>query len=167
MDWKMVYTKQELMAEALGVNAALYNQSEIETFALLESSGVLLGFEKNQGRFTVGAAGRDLILMAKTRLGLPASLKEIEQLIEGKDITDPIEYWIGYALGYLQGRSGWTFKQIFEYFPLESWRDMYILHEVGDETLWDKTLGPYFKLGREEKPDIYDNERVEQREDYS
>lgn len=141
----MVYTKQELMAEALGLNAALYNQSEVETFDILKSSGVLIGFEKNHGRFTVGAAGRDLILMAREKLGMSASLAEIEQLIEGKDITSPIEYWIGYALGYLQGRSDWTFEQIFEKFPLASWREMYILHEVGDEVLWDKTLGKFIK----------------------
>jgi len=42
-----------------------------------------------------------------------------------------------------QGRSGLTFKEIFKWFPLESWHNMYILHEVGDRTLWDKTLGQY------------------------
>jgi len=51
--------------------------------------------------------------------------------------------WV--RLGYLQGRSGWTFEQIFERFPLASWRKMYILHEVGDDVLWDKTLGKFIK----------------------
>ena len=141
MDWKLVYTKQDLMAEALGVNAVAYHQSEIETFDLLKKSGVLLGFEMNQGRYTFGAAGRDLILMARDKIGLHSSLNELEQLIDGKDITNPIEFWIGYALGYLQGRSGWKFEQIFEHFPLERWRSMYILHEVADEALWNKTIG--------------------------
>jgi len=38
------------------------------------------------------------------------------------------------------------FAQIFEKLPLENWYNMYILHEVGEETLWDKTLGHYIKF---------------------
>jgi len=33
------------------------------------------------------------------------------------------------------------FSQIFRRFPIESWYNLYSLHEVSDETLWDKTLG--------------------------
>ena len=145
IDWIMVETKQENLAEALGLNRSAYGQNEHETFHLLRDSGLLSMFENSNGRVTSGAAGKDIILMARTKLGLVSSLAQLDVLLEGKDISDPIEYWIGYALGYLQGRSGWTFEQIFEKYPLERWRDMYILHEVGDETLWDKTIGKFVK----------------------
>ena len=62
-----------------------------------------------------------------------------------KPIDSSIEYWIGYALGYIQGHSNLSFDEIFKKFPLENWYKMYILHEVGDDVLWDKTLARYLK----------------------
>jgi len=81
--------------------------------------------------------------MINDRLGNAKQPSEFIGKLGYDAVIKPIEYWIGYALGYLQGRSELTFDEIFRWFPLDSWPGMYILHEVSDYTLWDKTLGRY------------------------
>jgi len=88
-----------------------------------------------------------LALMINEKLGNVRQPSEFKDKLGYEAVVSPVEYWIGYALGYLQGRSELTFAEIFEWFPIENWQNMYILHEVGDHTLWDKTLGQY--LGNE------------------
>jgi hypothetical protein len=81
--------------------------------------------------------------MINDKLGDVRQSSEFRDKIGYNIVVSSIEYWIGYALGYLQGRSALTFDEIFKWFPLDSWPGMYILHEVGDRSLWDKTLGLY------------------------
>jgi hypothetical protein len=139
--------KRDNLAEAMGFSNAMFGDTAMSFFDMFERSGWMERFERGDGRATLGCSGAELALNVRAQLG------DVRQAAEFRDrcgyfvVTRPIEYWIGYALGYLQARSGFPFSALFEHFPLESWYGMYILHEVGDETLWDKTLGRYCSSG--------------------
>jgi hypothetical protein len=143
IDWFMVSVKQDNLAEAMGFANTGLGDDAISFFDKFRRSGWMSRFEKSEGRATLGCSGSELVLMSYDRLGQTHQPSEFNDECNFNSITTSVEYWIGYALGYLQGRSGLTFKSIFDHFPLESWYNMYILHEVSDETLWDKTLGRY------------------------
>ena len=142
-DWYMVDVKQENLSEAMGFSRAAFGDDAITFFDKFKQSGLQSLFEKNAGRITLGCSGSELALMINEKLGNARQPSEFKDKLGYNSIVDPIEYWIGYALGYLQGRSELTFTEIFNWFPLDSWQNMYILHEVGDKTLWDKTLGQH------------------------
>jgi len=142
-DWYMVEVKQDNLSEAMGFSRAAFNDDAVVFFDKFKRSGLLSSFERGVGRTTLGCSGSELALMINDKLGNTRQPSEFKDDLGYKEVVSPIEYWIGYALGYLQGRSELTFAEIFEWFPLESWKSMYILHEVGDRALWDKTLGRY------------------------
>jgi hypothetical protein len=143
IDWFMVGIKQDNLAEAMGFAYAGFGYNASSFFDKFQRSGYMTRFENNEGRATMGCSGAELVLMICARLGNLRQPSEFKDSIGYNEVISPTEYWIGYALGYLQGRSGLTFGEIFKWFPLESWYKMYILHETGDDTLWDKTLGRY------------------------
>jgi len=145
VDWFMVNVKQDNLASALGFAKAGLGDNAVSFFDKFKRSGWMIRFEKNDGRATMGCSGSELVLMVYNKLGSTHQPSEFDGKIKYGEIINPKEYWIGYALGYLQGRSGLSFDEIFSYFPLESWYKMYSLHEVGDEVLWDKTLGRYMR----------------------
>jgi len=140
-NWYMVDVKQDNLSEAMGFSRAAFGDDAVAFFDKFKRSGFQSAFEQSTGRATLGCSGSELALMINSRLGNVRQPSEFKEKLGYKAVVSPIEYWIGYALGYLQGRSELTFAEIFKWFPLESWVDMYILHEVGDRTLWDKTLG--------------------------
>ena len=139
-EWLMTETKRDVLSEAMGFSKVAFGDNATDFFGKFEQSGFLLRFELNDGRLTLGCSGAELTLMMNSNLGNRHEAAEFRDKITLFDIIKPKEHWIGHALGYLQGRSKLTFTKIFELFPLESWYSMYILHEVGDETLWNKTL---------------------------
>jgi len=142
-DWYMVDVKQDNLSEAMGFSRAAFGDDAVTFFDKFKRSGLQSAFENSTGRTTLGCSGSELALMINDKLGNARQPSEFKEKLGYEAIISPIEYWIGYALGYLQGRSELTFAEIFKWFPLENWQNMYILHEVGDRTLWDKTLGRY------------------------
>ena len=150
-DWFMVDVKQDNLSEAMGFSRAAFGDDAVAFFDKFNRSGLQNAFERGTGRATLGCSGSELALMINDRLGHVRQPSEFKDKLNYEAVVSPIEYWIGYALGYLQGRSELTFAEIFMWFPLDRWPSMYILHEVGDRTLWDKTLGQYlgndFMLG--------------------
>ena len=142
-DWYMVDIKQDNLSEAMGFSHAAFGDDAVMFFSKFKRSGFQSAFENSSGRTTLGCSGTELALMINDKLGNIRQPSEFKEKINYEAVINPIEYWIGYALGYLQGRSEVTFAKIFEWFPLENWHNMYILHEVGDRVLWDKTLGKY------------------------
>jgi len=142
-DWFMVDVKQDNLSEAMGFSRAAFGDDAAAFFDKFERSGLQSAFERGAGRATMGCSGSELALMINGRLGNVRQPSEFKNKLGYEAVVSPIEYWIGYALGYLQGRSELSFAEIFRWFPLDSWQSMYILHEVGDRTLWDKTLGRY------------------------
>ena len=145
IDWSKVDIKQNNLADAMGFARAGLGDDASSFFDKFQRSGFMGRFERGDGRATSGCSGDELVLMIYNRLGKRYQSADFKDTCNFSTITAPVEYWIGYALGYLQGRSGLTFNAIFNYFPLESWYKMYALHEVSDEALWDKTLGKYVK----------------------
>jgi len=143
IDWFNVEVKQSNLAEAMGFAYKGFGDSATSFFDKFQRSGFMKRFERGDGRATLGCSGCELALMINNRLGGRNQLADFEDRCNFTTITSPVEYWIGYALGYLQGRSGLPFSGIFSYIPLESWYGLHILHEVGDEALWDKTLGKH------------------------
>jgi hypothetical protein len=141
MDWFMVGVKQDNLAEAMGFAKSGMNADAVSFFDIFQRSGLMTRFERGDGRTTLGCSGAELALMAYNKLGNAYQAADFREKCNFDTVTAPVEYWIGYALGYLQGRSGFTFAEIFARFPLEDWYKMYALHEVCDEALWDKTLG--------------------------
>ena len=142
-NWYMVDVKQDNLSEAMGFSRAAFGDDAETFFRKFEQSGLQRSFEKSAGRTTLGCSGSELALMINDKLGNVKQPSELKDKIGYNSVVNPVEYWIGYALGYLQGRSELTFAEIFKWFPLHTWKDMYILHEVGDQTLWDKTLGQH------------------------
>ena len=143
MDWNMVSIKQNNLADAMGFAQSGLGEGAVAFFDKFQRSGWMSRFEKSEGRATIGCSGSELALMVYSRLGMIYQPADFTSKCSFDTVTAPVEYWIGYALGYLQGRSDMEFEGIFMHFPLESWYNMYSLHEVGDETLWQKTLGRY------------------------
>ena len=143
VDWHMVSVKQNNLADAMGFVQAGFGEGAVLFFDRFQRSGWMSRFEKSEGRATIGCSGSELALMVYSRLGMAYEPAEFKDKCSFDTITAPVEYWIGYALGYVQGRSDMDFNGIFEYFPLEGWYGMYSLHEVSDEALWQKTLGRY------------------------
>ena len=143
VDWYMVDVKQDNLSEAMGFSYAAFGDDATAFFEKFERSGFQNAFERGSGRATLGCSGAELALMINDRLGNTRQPSEFKDKLGYKTVVNPVEYWIGHALGYLQGRSGLTFAEIFKWFPLDNWQNMYILHEVGDSTLWDKTLGQH------------------------
>ena len=141
----MMETKKDVLSEAMGFSRVVFKDDAVAFFDKFRKSGFLSRFERGDGRVTLGCSGAELVLMINRESGDDRQAAEFRGKVNFFDIVQPIEHWIGHALGYLQGRSGWTFAQIFEKLPLENWYNMYILHEVGEETLWDKTLGRYIE----------------------
>jgi hypothetical protein len=141
VDWFQVEIKQHNLADAMGFARAGFGDDAAVFFDKFQRSGFMRRFERGDGRATSGCSGCELALMVNNRLGGHYQLEDFKDVCNFSTITSPTEYWIGYALGYIQGRSGLKFNAIFNYFPLESWYKMYGLHEVSDEALWDKTLG--------------------------
>ena len=137
-DWFMVEIKQRNLSEAMGFTKTAFNDDAVAFFDKFTKSGYLKAFEKNSSRVTSGCSGSELVLMIYNQQAF-----DYRNKYDFFDIAGTREHWIGYALGYLQGRSQLTFEQIFEKFPLESWYRKYILHEVSDQVLWDKTIGQY------------------------
>ena len=142
-DWFMVDVKQDNLSEAMGFSRAAFGDDAAIFFDKFKRSGFQSSFERGVGRVTMGCSGAELALMINDRLGNVRQPSEFKDKLGYEAIVSPIEYWIGHALGYLQGRSELTFEEIFKWFPLESWQSMYILHEVGDRVLWDRTLGQH------------------------
>jgi len=142
-DWMMIETKRDVLSEAMGFSKVVFADTVITFFDKFKKSGFLPRFETGDGRVTLGCSGAELALMINSYLGDKRGAAEFRDKINIFDITAPAEHWIGHALGYLQGRSGWTFDEIFDKLPLDSWYGRYILHEAGDRVLWDKTLGQY------------------------
>ena len=136
IDWFMVEVKQRNLAEAMGFAKIAFNDTAVPFFEKFASSGYLKAFEKSAGRVTLGCSGSELVLMIYNQ-----QAQEYRNKYNFFDIAYCKEHWIGHALGYLQGRSQLTFEQIFKRFPLETWYQRYILHEVSDQVLWDKTIG--------------------------
>jgi len=142
-DWYMVDVKQDNLSEAMGFSRAAFGDDASIFFDKFKRSGLQNSFERSAGRTTLGCSGSELALMINDKIGNVRQPSEFMGKLGYEAVVSPVEYWIGYALGYLQGRSELTFEEIFQWFPLDNWSDMYILHEVGDRTLWDKTLGRY------------------------
>jgi len=138
VNWFMVEVKQKNLSEAMGFAKTAFNDDAASFFDKFTKSGYRKAFEKNSGRVTLGCSGSELALMIYDQ-----QAAEYRNKYDFFDIVEPKEHWIGHALGYLQGRSQLTFDEIFEKFPLENWYQKYILHEVSDQALWDKTLGQY------------------------
>jgi len=143
VDWYMVDVKQDNLSEAMGFSRAAFGDDAHVFFDKFKRSGLQSAFESGAGRATLGCSGSELALMINDRVGNVRQPSEFKDKIMYENVVNPIEYWIGYALGYLQGRSELPFDDIFNWFPLDSWPSMYILHEVSDRALWDKTLGKY------------------------
>ena len=143
VDWLEVNVKRSNLADAMGFSRAGLGDDAVVFFDKFKRSGFMARFERGDGRATLGCSGCELVLMIHDRLGIHYQSADFKEKCTFSTISAPIEYWIGYALGYIQGRSGMAFNEIFGYFPLESWYKMYSLHEVGDEALWDKTIGRY------------------------
>ena len=142
-DWFMVDIKQDNLSEAMGFSQAAFGDDAVVFFDKFKRSGLQSAFESSAGRTTLGCSGSELALMINDRLGNVRQPSEFKNKLGYDAVVSPIEFWIGYALGYLQGRSEKSFNEIFNWFPLNNWYNMYILHEVGDRVLWDKTLGKY------------------------
>jgi hypothetical protein len=143
IDWVKVDIKQNNLADAMGFAYAGLGDDVSSFFDKFKRSGFMTRFERGDGRATTGCSGCELVLMVNNMLGEHYQSADFKDKCNFDTIIAPVEYWIGYALGYLQGRSGFTFDEIFKHFPIDSWYRMYSLHEVGDEALWDKTLGKY------------------------
>ena len=143
VDWMKVEIKQSNLADAMGFAYSGLGDNAVTFFDKFQRSGLMKRFERGDGRVTLGCSGCELTLMICNQLGGHYQSADFAEKCNFNTITAPVEYWIGYALGYLQGRSGLSFNDIFKYFPLESWYKMYSLHEVSDEALWDKTIGKY------------------------
>ena len=141
IDWFKVGIKQNNLADAMGFANVGFGDTASTFFDKFRRSGIMARFERGDGRATLGCSGCELVLMIYDRLGKHYQSADFKEKCNFDTITAPVEYWIGYALGYLQGRSGKSFDEIFEHFPIDSWYNMYSLHEVSDEALWDKTLG--------------------------
>jgi len=141
IDWDLVGIKQDNLAGALGFAWAGFGEGAASFFEKFRRSGWMARFERNEGRATIGCSGTELALMIYDQSGRSCQRADFEDKCNFDTITSSVEYWIGYALGYLQGRSDTPFNQIFRRFPIGSWYNLYSLHEVSDETLWDKTLG--------------------------
>ena len=143
VDLFMIDTKRDVLSMAMGFSNVAFNDNAVSFFDKFKKSGYQEAFEQGDGIVTFGCSGAELALMINSRLGQNHQAAEFRDKVDFFDVVRPMEHWIGHALGYLQGRSGWTFVQIFEKLPLENWYNMYILHEVGEQALWDKTLGRY------------------------
>ena len=141
VDWFKVGNKQSNLADAMGFAHAGFGDNAASFFDKFHRSGFMTRFERGDGRVTTGCSGSELVLMIYDRLGEHYQSSDFDGKCNFDTITTPVEYWIGYALGYLQGRSGLPFSEIFKRYPIESWYNMYSLHEVSDEALWDKTFG--------------------------
>jgi ribA/ribD-fused uncharacterized protein len=150
----MVEIKQDNLADAMGFSYAGFGDDAVSFFDKFRRSGFMKRFERGDGRATLGCSGCELALMINNRLGGRYQSAGFDDKCDFNTITAPTEYWIGYALGYLQGRSGLSFSEIFDQFPLEGWYGMYNMHEISDEALWNKTLGRYpeYKFGGREHP---------------
>lgn len=144
VDWAMVEIKQDNLSEAMGFAFAGFGDNAVSFFDKFQLSGLMKRFERGDGRTTLGCSGSELALMMYNRLDGHYQMADFNDKCNFDTITASVEYWIGYALGYLNGRSGLTFDDIFTHFPLENWYRMYSLHEVSDEALWERTLGKYF-----------------------
>jgi ribA/ribD-fused uncharacterized protein len=145
MDWNMISVKQNNLADAMGFIKAGLGEGAVQFFDKFQRSGWMSRFEKSEGRATLGCSGSELALMVYSRFGKIYQPAEFTNKCNFDTITANVEYWIGYALGYLQGRSDIEFNRIFQYYPLEGWYRMFSLHEVSDEALWQKTLGRYIE----------------------
>lgn len=143
VDWHMVEIKQNNLADAMGFAYAGLGDNATLFFDKFQRSGYMKRFERGDGRATLGCSGCELALLVNNRLGKHYQPDDFIDKCNFTTITAPVEYWIGYALGYLQGRSGLMFNEIFSYFPLDVWYRMYSMHEVSDDALWDRTLGKY------------------------
>ena len=154
----MVEIKQDNLADAMGFSRAGFDDNAAMFFDKFRRSGLMKRFERGDGRATLGCSGCELALIINNRLGGHYQSADFVDKCNFDSITASTEYWIGYALGYLQGRSGFQFRDIFESFPLDRWYDMYSMHEISDEALWDKTLGrfpgrfPAYRFGGREHP---------------
>ena len=142
-DWNMVGVKQTVLADAMGFAQAGLGDDAAAFFEKFQRSGWMKRFERSEGRATLGCSGSELVLMICGSLGRAYQPADFVDRCNFDTITSSVEYWIGYALGYLQGRSCLPFQDIFSRFPIDSWYQMYGLHEVSDDALWDKTLGRY------------------------
>ena len=143
VDWNMVQVKQNNLADAMGFIRAGLDEDALSFFDKFQRSGWMPRFEQSEGRATIGCSGSELALMMYAQLGMVYQPADFADKCNFDSITASVEYWIGYALGYLQGRSDISFNSIFKRFPLEGWYKMYSLHEVSDEALWQKTMGRY------------------------
>ena len=135
--------KRDVLSMAMGFSNVAFNDDAASFFNKFDKSGYQEAFESGDGIVTFGCSGAELVLMINSRLGNKHPAADFRDKVDFFDVAQPTEHWIGHALGYLQGRSGWTFEKIFEKLPLNSWYGRYILHEVGDQVLWDKTLGQF------------------------
>jgi hypothetical protein len=142
-DWSVVSIKQDNLSEAMGLSKVIFGDDAASFFSKFHRSGFQHAFEKSSGIATFGCSGAELALNINARIGDTRQPSEFRNMIGYDDVVGPVEYWIGYALGYLQGRSELSFSDIFKWFPLDKWESMYILHEIGDRALWDRTLGQY------------------------
>jgi len=146
LDWIKEAVKQTNLADAMGYANAGLGDNAATFFDKFRRSGFMRRFERGDGRATTGCSGCELVLMMNNKLGNRYQAADFKEKCNFDTITAPTEFWIGHALGYLQGRSGLTFDEIFEHFPIDSWYRMYSLHEVSDEALWDKTLGKHLQI---------------------
>ena len=140
-DWELVAVKQDNLAGAMGFAYAGFADDAVAFFDKFHESGWMSRFERGDGRATMGCSGSELALMVYGKSGKPYQMAEFVDKCDFDTITTPVEYWIGYALGHIQGRSEMPFSEIFRHYPLEDWYKMDILHEVSDEVLWEKTMG--------------------------
>ena len=143
INWTLVDIKQNNLADAMGFAHVGFGDDAVCFFEKFKRSGYMTRFERGDGRVTSGCSGCELVLMIYDRLGRHLQSSDVMDQCSFDAVTAPIEYWIGYALGYLQGRSGLSFNRIFRHFPPANWYKMYSLHEVSDEALWNNTLGKY------------------------
>ena len=149
-DWELIGIKQENLAGAMGFAQAGFGEGAVSFFEKFRRSGWMSRFERGDGRATTGCSGSELALMMYSCLGISHQHSEFRDKCNFDTITASVEYWIGYALGYLQGRSEMPFSEIFKYYPIDNWYEMYLLHEVSDETLWDKTFGRHLDSAQQE-----------------
>jgi hypothetical protein len=113
-----------------------------EFFDMFIKSTLAESFSKREPFVTTGCTGEELVALINEKV-----TGEIAHIKEGSSVLGYSEYyWIGYAIALFSGMSGLGIEQIISKISPNEWLRLYpLLHEYGDDMLYDKLMEIYSK----------------------
>jgi hypothetical protein len=124
-------------------NAVLeWGDSLSEFFDKFQKSTLADSFSNQEPFVTTGITGEELVAIINERVtGISQEVK-----LSNPNSAYTEYYWVGYAVALFTALSGIPIRQIISIIPADKWLQMYsIMHEYGDELLFDKLSEVYQK----------------------